>query len=118
NMTSTSQVVVTDSGSIFGNNTGTLQGTSFATPIVSGIVALMFEANPNLGYRDVQEILALSSHKIVDTNTTWDTNKARNWNGGGMHVSNDYGFGEVDALAAVRLAETWTTQQTGANESV
>jgi Ca2+-binding RTX toxin-like protein/subtilisin-like proprotein convertase family protein len=118
NMASTSQVVVTDSGSIFGNNTGTLQGTSFATPIVSGIVALMLEANPNLGYRDVQEILAMSSHKIVDSNTTWDTNDALNWNGGGMHVSNDYGFGEVDALAAVRLAETWITQQTGTNESV
>ena len=117
NIASTSQVVVTDSGSIFGNNTGSLQGTSFATPIVSGIVALMLEANPNLGYRDVQEILALSSHKIVDSNTTWDSNKARNWNGGGMHVSNDYGFGEVDALAAVRLAETWTIQQTGTNEA-
>lgn len=33
-----------------------------------------------------------------------------------MHFSHDYGFGNVDALAAVRLAETWTKQQTFDNE--
>ncbi|MFN9175559.1 MAG: proprotein convertase P-domain-containing protein [Synechocystis sp.] len=33
-----------------------------------------------------------------------------------MHISHDYGFGEVDARAAVRLAETWNKQQTYANE--
>jgi len=117
NMTSTSQLVVTDQGSIFGDSTSTMQGTSFATPIVSGLVALMLEANPNLGYRDVQEILALSAHKIIDNNTVWSDNHATHWNGGAMHTSNDYGFGEVDALAAVRLAETWLVQKTGNNEA-
>jgi Ca2+-binding RTX toxin-like protein len=33
-----------------------------------------------------------------------------------MHFSNDYGFGMVDALAAVRLAETWELSQTSAND--
>ncbi len=47
----------------------------------------------------------------------WDYNGATNWNGGGLHFSNDYGYGLVDALAAVRLAETWTLQQTSANFS-
>ena len=45
----------------------------------------------------------------------WHFNGADNWNGGGLHFSNDYGFGLVDAHAAVRLAETWTTQKTSAN---
>ena len=35
-------------------------GTSAAAPIVSGVVALMLEANPNLTYRDVQHILVRS----------------------------------------------------------
>jgi Ca2+-binding RTX toxin-like protein len=39
-------------------------------------------------------------------------------NGGGFHVSANYGFGLVDARAAVRLAETWDAQQTSANEQV
>ncbi|WP_423383702.1 S8 family serine peptidase [Burkholderia sp. LMG 32019] len=118
NIESTSQMVATDQGSTFGSAYSNMQGTSFATPIVSGIVALMLQANPNLGYRDVQAILALTARKINDPNTQWATNGANNWNGGGMHTSNDYGFGEVDARAAVRLAESWTTQSVGANEKV
>ncbi|KIP15197.1 proconvertase P-domain protein [Burkholderia sp. MSHR3999] len=118
NIESTSQMVMTDQGSTFGSAYSNMQGTSFATPIVSGVVALMLQANPNLGYRDVQAILALTARKVNDPNTQWTSNGANNWNGGGMHVSNDYGFGEVDARAAVRLAETWMTQSTGANEKV
>ena len=38
-------------------------GTSFSSPITSGVVALMLEANPELGYRDVQEILAYSARQ-------------------------------------------------------
>lgn len=118
NIASTSQMVMTDQGSTFGSAYSNMQGTSFATPIVSGIVALMLQANPNLGYRDVQEILALTARRVNDAATQWSNNGANNWNGGGMHVSDDYGFGEVDARAAVRLAETWMTQSTGANEKV
>lgn len=118
NVVSTSHMLETERGSTFGNDYTSMQGTSFAAPIVSGIVALMLEANPNLGYRDVQQILALSARKINDPSTQWSDNAAHGWNGGGMHTSNDYGFGEVDARAAVRLAEAWMTQSTGANEYV
>ena len=99
------------------NDHGFVSGTSFSAPIVSGVVAMMLEANRNLGYRDVQEILALSSHKIDPTSSSWATNGATNWNGGGNLVSHDFGFGLVDAHAAVRLAETWTTAHTAANEA-
>ena len=107
-------------------------GTSFAAPQVAGVVALMLEANPDLGWRDVREILALSARQIgsdIPISRTspgtlngaeqyvWTINGATNWNGGGMHFSNDYGFGMVDARAAVRLAETWQSQQTSLNEA-
>jgi subtilisin-like proprotein convertase family protein len=79
-------------------------GTSVSAPIVSGVVALMLEANPALGYRDVQEILAYSARQTGGP-AGWRFNGADNWNGGGLHVSHDFGFGLVDAHAAVRLAE-------------
>ena len=117
NVTSTSVLLENANGSTFGNSHETAQGTSFATPLVSGVAALMLEANPTLGYRDVQEILAYSASNVNDMNTSWETNGAVNWNGGGLQFSHDYGFGNVDARAAVRLAETWTKQQTFFNES-
>ncbi|MCR4377239.1 MAG: tandem-95 repeat protein, partial [Rhodospirillales bacterium] len=91
-------------------------GTCGGTPVVSGVCALMLEANPNLGYRDVQEILAYSSRKNDPASIGWEFNGARTWNGGGLQVSHDYGYGMVDAYAAVRLAESWTAQGTAVNE--
>ena len=90
-------------------------GTSAAAPIVSGVVALMLDANPYLGYRDVQEILAYSARQTSVT-SGYQYNGATNWNGAGLHFSNDFGAGLVDAHAAVRLAETWGPQHTPANE--
>lgn len=117
NINSTSRELLSDNGSTFGSQYASSQGTSFAAPIISGVVALMLEANSALGYRDIQTILAMTATKVNDPNgTDWVYNTAKNWNGGGMHVSHDYGFGEVDALAAVRLAETWHTQSVYSNE--
>jgi Ca2+-binding RTX toxin-like protein/subtilisin-like proprotein convertase family protein len=107
------------------NYTSQFNGTSSATPMVSGVAALILQANPKLGNRDVQEILAYSARKN-DLNAkkddsgkdTWIFNGAKNWNGGGLHVNHDYGFGLVDATAAVRLAETWQLRSgTGKNEA-
>lgn len=91
-------------------------GTSASAPLVAGVVALMLEANPLLGWRDVQEILAYAAWNSDTEHQGWSTNGATNWNGGGLHVSRDYGFGLVDAHAAVRLAETWLTSNTSENE--
>ncbi len=85
-------------------------GTSFSAPVVSGVVALMLQANPQLGYRDVQQILAYSAHTTGGEQTLWRTNGAADWNGGGLHFdaeTHDLGFGLVDGRAAVRLAESW-----------
>jgi Ca2+-binding RTX toxin-like protein/subtilisin-like proprotein convertase family protein len=95
-------------------NYANFTGTSAAAPVVSGIVALMLEANPNLGYRDVQKILALSATH-PDTQS-WKINGASNWNLGGMHYNDGMGFGLVDAYSAVQLAKTWTDSNTAINE--
>lgn len=101
--------------------TALMNGTSAAAPNVSGVVALMLEANPRLGYRDVKYILAKTAQKIdpnhsgvistnvIDGNPSpvvldqgWVKNAADYW------FSNSYGFGAVDASAAVRMAKNYT----------
>jgi subtilisin-like proprotein convertase family protein/endonuclease/exonuclease/phosphatase family metal-dependent hydrolase len=77
-------------------------GTSSATPLVSGVVALMLEANPNLGWRDVQHVLATTARKNDLADTDWTQNGVGRW------VNHKYGFGVVDAAAAVNAAKTWT----------
>jgi subtilisin-like proprotein convertase family protein len=95
----------------------TVQGTSYSAPAVAGVIVLMLQANPNLGFRDVQQILAYSARQTDTANSGWQTNGAMNWNGGGLHFSHDYGFGIVDATAAVHLAESWNMQSTFADMS-
>jgi subtilisin-like proprotein convertase family protein len=95
-----------------------VDGTSFAAPIVSGVVALMLEANPHLGYRDVQQILAYTAQQAGSPGD-WSSNGAHDWNGGGLQYDKGAqatGFGVVDAAAAVRLAATWdSAPHTSAN---
>ncbi len=42
-----------------------MNGTSSATPTITGVVALMLSANPELSWRDVRDILRLSA-RVVD----------------------------------------------------
>ncbi|MDZ4286489.1 MAG: S8 family serine peptidase [Prosthecobacter sp.] len=88
----------------FANNdyTNTFGGTSSATPAVAGVVALMLQANPNLTYRDVQEILVRSATQNDSYDGDWVTN------GGGLHFNHRYGAGLVNAQAATAMAATWT----------
>ena len=46
--------------------TSRFNGTSASAPMVSGVVALMLEANPNLHWRDVQEILVRSARQNAE----------------------------------------------------
>ncbi|HWP39604.1 MAG TPA: S8 family serine peptidase, partial [Tepidisphaeraceae bacterium] len=99
-------ITTTDRTGSFGYSssdyTSSFGGTSAAAPLVSGIVALMLQANPNLTWRDVQHILARTARKNDPTDPGWTTN------GAGLHINHKYGFGAVDADAAVNLARSWT----------
>jgi subtilisin-like proprotein convertase family protein len=90
-------------------------GTSYSAPTVSAIASLLLQVDPALGWRDVQEILADSAYAPAPSAAGFVTNGATDWNGGGMHFSNDLGYGVVDANVAVHLAAAWTTSSTNAN---
>jgi subtilisin family serine protease len=79
-----------------------IQGTSFSAPLVSGVCALVMQANPNLTWRDVQHVLAATARRNHAASPDWRTNA------GGYQRHPDYGFGCVRADLAVNLARRWS----------
>ena len=74
--------------------TGRGSGTSYATPSVSGIIALLIEANEDLTPIQIKEVLKQTSERkgepsAPDIDPYWNR---------------DFGYGMVDAFAAVSLA--------------
>ncbi|WP_345985406.1 S8 family peptidase [Sulfurimonas sp. HSL-1656] len=86
-----------------GDYTNYMNGTSAATPMVSGVAALMLSANPALTYRDVRYLLATTAKMNDIHDGNWTTNAA------GWHINHNYGFGLLDAEAAVTAAENFTS---------
>lgn len=76
-------------------------GTSAAAPMVAGVVALMLDVNPELTWRDVQNILVHSASKNDPDDSGWAVN------GAGLLVHHRYGFGRVNGYLATLLASGW-----------
>jgi len=74
--------------------TGRGSGTSYATPSVSGIIALMLEANPDLSPAEVKEILKLTAERRGEA-TQPEVDPF--WN-------RDFGWGMADAYEATKMA--------------
>lgn len=95
------------------NYTGKMNGTSAATPMVSGVAALLLETNPNLSYRDVKYILATTATRNDPNRAAVTHSDGRvlvpGWtvNAAGRAYSNWYGFGVVNAARAVEVAENF-----------
>jgi subtilisin-like proprotein convertase family protein len=81
--------------------TSNFGGTSASAPMVAGIAALMLQANPALGWRDVKEILIRTARPIDTGDTGWVNNNA------GIKFNPWYGAGLVDAEEAVNRALDW-----------
>ena len=71
-----------------------MSGTSMSGPAVTGIVALMLEANSNLTPKQVRDILRLTARNDVRTGELHASDS----------VSDMWGWGKADALAAVNEA--------------
>jgi len=69
-------------------------GTSYATPSISGVAALVIEANANLTPLQVKEVLKQTAERLGEPSAP-DVDPY--WN-------RDFGYGYVDAHAAVMLA--------------
>ncbi len=98
--------------------TSTFNGTSAASPVLTGVIALLLEANPNLTWREVKYILAKTakvdnyvtgsiSHPLnlaMPSGYSWE----QRWitNAAAFNFHNWYGFGRVDTDAAIALAKT------------
>jgi subtilisin-like proprotein convertase family protein len=98
------------------NYTSNFNGTSSAAPTVSGVVALMLQANSTLTWRDVKHILATTSTQIDSSNSkaylgvnqySWITNAA------GHKHHNWYGFGKINGYSAVLAALNYTAGSLG-----
>lgn len=95
------------------NYTSTFNGTSSAAPLASGVFALLFDANPDLTWRDAKDILAKTATKVGANfdPITVETGSGKfvaepGWikNSENYEFHNWYGFGRINASAAVNMA--------------
>ena len=75
-------------------------GTSAAAPLASGAIALLLEYRPDLGWRDVQQLLLQSTIKNSPNDKTWQIN------GANYHFHPYFGFGLLDTDKLIQLATT------------
>lgn len=84
--------------------TGTDSGTSMAAAHVSGVAALMLQANLQLTVSEVSDIIHFTAKKIHPSTYTFSAsdNNSASWN-------QEVGYGLIDATAAVSMAHAFTT---------
>ena len=105
------------------NYVATMNGTSSAAPIVSGVVALLLEANPELTWRDIKHILASTSKQIdpallpkkfpIGGGVLYTYEDGWIKNAANYLFSNTYGFGRVDAAKAIAMAKSYVLGSLG-----
>lgn len=82
-------------GDAAGNFTSTFGGTSSACPGAAGVAALVLAVNPNLKWNEVKDILKRSCDRIDPASGAYNS----------AGHSAKYGFGRLNALRAVQLAQ-------------
>jgi len=77
-----------------------MNGTSAATPMVSGAIALTLGMCPKLSYRDVKWLIANTATKVDPKNLSWVQNAAGLWH------SIDYGYGKINTKKMIELCSS------------
>lgn len=90
-------LVTTGINGLYRTTANPFGGTSGSAALVSGVAALMLEANPTLGWRDVKQILMQTARQ-----PSTSFRKASIKNQAGQEFSYIFGAGVVDADAAVQ----------------
>ena len=94
---------------VYDSYTYSFGGTSAATPMISGVAALMRQANNALTWRDIKLILAATARKVDANDSGWEEGALKYGSTSERYNFNyEYGFGLVDAKAAVDMAVGWT----------
>ena len=83
------------------NYTGCFQGTSSATPLVAGVVALMIGANPAITVDAIRDILADTAERIEPASAAYKPDAHKRLR------SVTHGYGRVHAGRAVAAAAAW-----------
>lgn len=78
-------------------------GTSMSSPMVTGIVALMLQANPSLTPADIKEIIKVTAREDIKTGDIPDTGSYR------------WGWGKIHAWKAVKMAYASVDEKTMPN---
>ncbi|CAN5477900.1 hypothetical protein BH11ARM2_BH11ARM2_24690 [soil metagenome] len=81
----------------YADYTNQFGGTSSAAPLVTGVLALVKQAQPVLDGRFAKHLLALSSDKVDPKDATESSDGGWRTNGAGIAFNQDYGFGLVNA---------------------
>ena len=90
---------ITDDADLQRNYTYGMNGTSAATPMVSGALALVLDACPELSWRDLKYMVAKTAKKIDSNNSEWVQNAKGFWH------NNNYGFGLINPDAMLQLCQ-------------
>lgn len=86
--------------------TNSFSGTSAAAPLASGAAALLLELRPDLGWRDVQEILLRSATELRPKDADW-ARRPVDVAGFRLKQHPRLGGGLLNAHAALQLAQDW-----------
>jgi subtilisin family serine protease/subtilisin-like proprotein convertase family protein len=87
-------------------------GTSGATPIVSGVLALAKEVRPEMDVRMAKHLLANTSEQVDADDASPESDGGWRENAAGCRFNQNYGFGLVNANRLLRLARVDSLQLT------